>query len=196
MRCFVGFLFGTSINKISQLDDIWSSDWVLSSPAFAHFFTCDRFWFLFSNIHLVDNQKSVDRSHQNYDKLFKLCPMMTILKQSFQTNNLGQNVSVDEAMVKGKGRNPVKGSKIWCIGCPCCAYLWDFQLYAGKEKGTAEQGLSSRVVCDLCHPTLDNHGHVIYMDNFFTSIALCKKLKGFGTYTVGTLRSNRLGYPK
>ena len=34
------------------------------------------------------------------------------------------------------------------------------------------------------------------MDNFFTSIALCITLKGFGTYTVGTLRLNRLGYPK
>lgn len=45
-------------------------------------------------------------------------------------------------------------------------------------------------------PYLDNHGHATYMDNFFTSIALCKKLKGFGSYTVGTLRSNRLGYPK
>ena len=39
IRCFIGFLFGTSINKISQLDDIWSSDWVFSlaqlSPTFS-----------------------------------------------------------------------------------------------------------------------------------------------------------------
>ena len=155
----------------------------------------------------MDNQKAVDRNHKDYDKLNKIRAMITILKKSFQSNfNLGQNVSVDEAMVKGKGRNSIKqympmkpvkrGSKLWCIGCSCCAYLWDFQLYAGKEKGTAEQGLSSRVVCDLCHPTLDDPGHVIYMDNFFTSIALCKKLESFGTYTVGTLCSNRLGYPK
>ncbi|XP_022804152.1 piggyBac transposable element-derived protein 3-like [Stylophora pistillata] len=151
IRCFIGFLFGTSINKNSQLDDIWSSDWVVASPAFAHFFTRDRFWALLSNIHLADNEKSVDRNHQDYDKLYKIRPMVTILKQSFQTNySLGQNVSVDEAVVKGKGRNPVKqympmkpkkrGSKLWCIGCSCCAHLWDFQLYAGKEKGTAEQG--------------------------------------------------------
>ncbi|XP_022779646.1 piggyBac transposable element-derived protein 4-like [Stylophora pistillata] len=53
-----------------------------------------------------------------------------------------------------------------------------------------------RRVCDLCHPTLDNRGPVIYMDNCFSSIALSKTLKGFGIYTLGTLRSNRLGYPK
>lgn len=115
-------------------------------PTFLH----DRFWALLSNIHLADNEKSVDRDHQDYDKLYKIHPMMTILKQSFQINySLGQNVSVDKAMVKGKGHNPVKqytpkkpikwGSKLWCIGCSCCAYVWDFQLYAGKEKGTAEQ---------------------------------------------------------
>lgn len=95
----------------------------------------DRFWALLSNIHLADNEKSVDRDHQDYDKLYKIHPMMTILKQSFQINfSLGQNVSVDKAMVKGKGHNPVKqympkkpikwGSKLCCIGCSCCAYIF------------------------------------------------------------------------
>ena len=99
----------------------------------AHFFTCDRFWPLVSNIHHVDNEKYVDRNHQDYDK------------PSFQNNySLGQNVSMDEAMVKGKGHNPVKqympmkpikqGEKLWCIGCSCCAYLRDFQLSASKER--------------------------------------------------------------
>ena len=33
------------------------------------------------------------------------------------------------------------------------------------------------------------------MENFFSSVALCKKLHGFGTYSVGTLRPNRKDYP-
>ena len=206
MRCFIGFLYGTSINKVSELDDVWSTDWVLASPAFANFFIRDRFWALFSNLHLADNTKALNRTHPDFDKLFKIRPLIKILKKSFQDNyNLGQNVSVDEAMVKGKGRNPLKqympmkpvkrGSKLWCMGCSCCAYLWDFQIYTGKEKNSVEKNLSSRVVCDLCHPALDNRGHVVYIDNFFTSLALCKKLETFGIYTVGTLRSNRKGYP-
>ncbi len=32
MRCFIGFLYGTPINQIGQLDDVWSTDWVLASP--------------------------------------------------------------------------------------------------------------------------------------------------------------------
>ena len=207
IRCFIGFLFGISINKVAEINDIWSSDWVVACPAFACFFTKDRFWALWTNIHLADNEKAPPKESPAFDKLYKVRPIMKILGKSFQENfNLGQNVSVDEAMVKGKGRNPVKqympakpikrGSKLWCIGCSCCAYLWDFQLYAGKEDNAPEGGLSTRVVCDLCHPLLDDKHHVIYMDNFFSSVALCKKLKGFGTYSVGTLRANRKDYPE
>ena len=160
---------------------------------------------MYTNIHLAD-EKALSKDQPDFDKLYKLRPIIEILKASFQKRyNVGQNVSVDEAMVKGKIRNPIMqympqkpikhGSKLWCIGCSCCAYLWDFQIDSGKEKH-AEEGLCTRVVCDLCHPNLDNCGHAIYLDNFFTSIALCKKLKQFGSYTVGTLRSNRKGYPE
>ena len=38
MRCFIGFLFGSSINKVGEINDIWSSDWVVACPAFANFF--------------------------------------------------------------------------------------------------------------------------------------------------------------
>ena len=41
----------------------------------------------------------------------------------------------------------------------------------------------------MCHPLLDDKNHFIY------SMALCKKLKGFGTHSVGTLRANRKDYP-
>ena len=37
MRCFIGFLFGISINNVAEINDIWSSDWVVACPAFANF---------------------------------------------------------------------------------------------------------------------------------------------------------------
>lgn len=123
--------------------------------------------------------QSVNRDHHDFDKLFKIRPIIKILKNSFRDYyNFGQNVSVDKAMVKGKGWNPLKqympmkpvkrGSKLWCIGCSCYANLWDFQIYTGKVKHSLEKKFSHRVVCDLCHPALDNRGHVVYIDNFFT----------------------------
>lgn len=67
-------------------------------------------------------------------------------------------------------------------------------MYVGKVDNVFEGGLSIRVVCDLCYFFFDDNYYVIYMDNFFSSVVLCKKLKGFGTYSVGILRVNRKDY--
>ena len=103
MRCFIGFLYGISINKIAEISDIWSSDWVVASRAFAKFFTKDRFWDLWSSVHLADNERAPQRGTGDFDKLYKVRPIMDIMGRSFKNN-----FSVDEAMVKGKGRNPLK----------------------------------------------------------------------------------------
>ena len=112
MHCFIGFLYGISINKIAEISDIWSSDWVVASPAFASFLGKDRFRALWSSVHLADNERAHQRGTREFNKLYKVRPIMDILGRSFKNNfNLGQNVSVDEAMVKGKGCNPLKQSK-------------------------------------------------------------------------------------
>jgi len=71
---------------------------------------------------------------------------MEMLSKFFKEDfNLGQNVSVDGAMVKGKGCNPLKqympakpikrNSQLRPIGCICYVYLWKFQILAGKKAG-------------------------------------------------------------
>ena len=110
------------------------------------FFTKDRFRALWSFLHLADNERAPQRSAWDVDKLYKVRPTMDILTRSFKDNfSLSHNVSVDEAMVKGKGRNPIKQympakpskreSKLHCLGCSYYAYLWDFQINAGKKAG-------------------------------------------------------------
>ena len=54
----------------------------------------------------------------------------------------GQELSIDEAMIKYKGHargkvrmhnKPVKmGFKVWCCCCSCCGYLCTFQAYEGR----------------------------------------------------------------
>ena len=51
--------------------------------------------------------------------------------------------------------------------------VFDMQVYTGKVAGTVEHGLAYRVVNDLCEPHLPSgNNHVVYMDNFFTSLPL------------------------
>lgn len=94
-----------------------------------------------------------------------------------QSYSIGQYASVDEHMVKGKGKNsfkqylpmkPIKrGTKIWEVACSCCGYLFDFQVYTGKANGVSENGLAHRVVVDLVSQLRDQ-GIVVCIDNFFT----------------------------
>jgi hypothetical protein len=42
---------------------------------------------------------------------------------------------------------------------------------------------------------MENEGHVVVMDNYFTVVGLFKKLLDRGIYATGTMRSNRVGLP-
>lgn len=54
---------------------------------------------------------------------------------------------------------------------------------------------TAKLVFKLMEPYLDK-GHELYMDNFYNSVDLSKKLLFHKTHTIGTLRKNRKGDPK
>ena len=207
IRAFVGLLFGMGLHKVPEMKHYFSADWVLGVPAFAQVFTSKRWHQLWNYLHLADNDDLTrpKKGEQGYDKIWKIRPMFVELVPSFQDHfYIGQNVSVDEIMIKGKGKNPIKqylpmkpikrGSKIWALACSDCAYVYDLQVYLGKQ-GNTEHGLAHRVVTDLCLLNLGPNNHVVYMDNFFTGIPLIRQLENAGIYSVGTIRNNRSLYP-
>jgi len=68
-------------------------------------------------------------------------------------------------------------------------------VYTGKVESAVELGLAHRVVFDLMKHYLDK-GYHLYMDNFYTSYELFTDLLRHKTGACGTVRSNRLGFPK
>ena len=42
---------------------------------------------------------------------------------------------------------------------------------------------------------LENRGHIVVLDNFFSSIPLFVDLLGKDTYATGTVKANRIGLP-
>ena len=207
IRAFVGLLFGMGLHKVPEMKHYFCADWVLGVPAFAQVFTSKRWHQLWNYLHLADNDDLTrpKKGEQGYDKIWKIRPMFVELVPSFQDHfYIGQNVSVDEIMIKGKGKNPIKqylpmkpikrGSKIWALACSDCAYVFDLQVYLGKQ-GNTEHGLAHRVVTDLCLLNLGPNNHVVYMDNFFTGIPLIRQLENAVIYSVGTIRNNRSLYP-
>ena len=75
--------------------------------------------------------------------------------------------------------------------------LCNFELYTGQQQADASEGegLTHTVVLRLMEH-LANSGRIIYTDNFYTSPALTESLRERGFHLVGTVRSNRRGFPQ
>lgn len=115
-----------------------------------------------------------------------------------------QQVSIDETMVPHKGRlsfkqyiknKPVRwGIKLWVFSEAKTGYVYNFQVYLGKEGGNAEHNLARRVVRDLISP-IENLFHHLYMDNFYCDPHLFLEIKEKKVLACGTVRANRKGFP-
>ena len=121
--------------------------------------------------------------------------------------NCGKNITIDKAMIPYKGKLSIKqrilGKPVhWRIKLfPLCdsetAYVSRFEVYLGKARdneNTSAIGKGGAVVARL---TNDFHhkGHCLFVDNWYSSLALCIFLKSGWIYLCGTTRSNRRGYP-
>ena len=146
------------------------------------------------------------REDRNYDKLFKVRPLLDAVSTTFrQEYRPSKFLSVDEGMVKYKGRlgfkqympmKPVKrGIKIWVLANSTNGYLYAMQVYTGKrDGGQPEHGLGHCVVSDLVGHLQGKNYH-IFCDNFFTSVRLVEDLLAKNLYLCGTTRSNRTDFP-
>ena len=201
---FLGMVVLMSFNNRPRLSNYWSTDPYLSSEAVAKCMPRERFMFLFRHLHLV-NETSLSSAAKKEDRHYKVRRLLSILQRPFLLSySPSQEIVVDELMIKSKGRakgrvympkKPVKrGFKLWGLSCSCCGYLCNFQLYAGKCTEKAEKGLAKRVVLDLVEPFAGVE-HVVYLDNYFTSLDLALRLLDMGLGIVGTAKANCQGFP-
>jgi hypothetical protein len=71
---------------------------------------------------------------------------------------------------------PIKhGYKIWML-CDESCYNLNFQVYTGKIGNKTETGLGQRVVLDQMSG-MEGRKHIVFMNNYFSSHELFKKLK-------------------
>ena len=206
MKAWLGLIMAMSIHKLPAIVDYWKDDWILGVPAFSSIMLRNRFQEILRYLHLNDNETMPQRDQDNYDKLYKVRPFIENLKINFQIQYHPHcEQSIDEAMVKYKGRTvlkqympmePIKrGMKLWCRADCHSGYLCDFNVYCGKDKGGLDNGLGYAVVTDSCQSIYGKY-HKIYFDNFFTSLDLIKDLYSNKTLSCGTVRAGRKNFPK
>ena len=163
--------------------------------------THDAFRQLKEYIHFVDSDKLWPRSDSRWNPLQKIKPVLDVIIRSLQKCgwSLGQTICIDESMVKYKGKfvsfvqymiaKPIKhGIKIFALCCSETGYLFNFEIYLGKEHTT--DGSPTEVVKRLlrgAHMAAHGAGRTLYTDNWYTNATVMAMIhKEFNMSMLGT----------
>ena len=203
-KIFLGINIIMGYCKNPSIDSYWSSDASLRNERISTSMSCKAFKRILGSLHLVDNVEAERSGAAQSNKLYKVSNFLNMLKQSFQTHfDLGENLTIDEMMIKFKGRSSIKqylkdkpikrGYKVWVLADTSTGYIYDFEIYSGKSM-ERQIPLGDHVVRSLTNE-LSMKFHRIYFDNFFTSPFLVEQLLADGIYCTGTLRSTRRNVP-
>ena len=205
VRAYFGFCILMGMCKLPELRDYWSTDPRLHYAPIADKISRDRFEDITRYLHFADNERLPARGNPNFHRLQKILPIISAMKKQFrEVYYPHREVSVDEAMIKFKGRSTMKqympikpikrGFKVWVLADALNGYFWDINPYVGAIRGEPCKQLGSKVVTTLTSG-LFGHYHHVYMDNFFSGISLYKTLLDNKTYACGTVQSNRKDFP-
>lgn len=206
MYSFFGMLVLMGVHQLPVVDLYWSSNPLFYVEPIATNMTSKRFKKILSNLHLNNNDNMPDHTDPNRDKLFKIRPLLDKLNKLFGSTAVGTFCqSIDESMILFKGRSSMKqfmpnkpkikrGFKVWSRCDSKTGYLYQFDVYTGKSTTLPDGGLAAAVVLALCEDIKNQLVHVTF-DNFYTSYHLMEELLSDGTYSTGTVRSNRKDLP-
>ena len=141
-------------------------------------------------IHFCDNNKALPKTHPEFDKLFKIRPVLESVVSHCRPTAAEEKLSIDEQIISTKGRPSLKqyllkksnkwGMKV-CARCGISGIIYDFEVYT--EKYDKNQTDNCKLLMDgyVLHRftrTLEkDKNYKVYFDNIVSSINLMLKLK-------------------
>ncbi|XP_045455117.1 piggyBac transposable element-derived protein 4-like [Melitaea cinxia] len=181
---------------LSRLNDFWKKDRLFSIPIFAQQMSRIRFLLIMRYLHFTSEMESED-------PLFKIRSLIDYFNNKMvECYYPAAQLTLDESMVLWRGRLSFRqfiknkrhkyGIKLYMLTEPDGLILKLRVYTGGKDLEVAGKGHAEKVVMDLLYKKI-NSGHEIYMDNFYNSFGLAKKLHDKKTYGTGTLRKNLKG---
>ena len=197
----IAILIAMGIDRRPNLDDYWSMTTFNYTPWYHKIFSRNRFEALYST---MLHASSIGDEQSKKDKIE---PFLNLLLENIQGAFYpGQDLSLDEMVVKWKGRskykmyNPNKPEKYHIKTFGLCdsatGYAYNLLIYFGKEtsyKEGLEGGQSEKVFEYLLRPL--GTGHHIFADRYYTTHSLVRYLTANKTYYTGTLMLNRKNFP-
>lgn len=214
IRALFGLLIYLGSSKIGKgsIKHFWNDEkrkWPICSALFGF----DRYRFLMRAIHFDDYRTREEAAKT--DNFAIMRELFTYINNKFQDcYEPSASLCVDEQLLRFRGRvkfkqfipsKPAKyGLKVWALVDVETLYTCMLEPYVGKQpKKDANQKTNPLAIStapyDLVLRLINRYtksGRNLTGDNWFTSIALVKKLLALETTYVGTIRKNKPQIPK
>ena len=198
MYRFIAVLIFMGFVDVKTLCRYWSTGTLYHGLWTRRLMKRDRFKAILSMLHVAEPGRN------NNDKLRCVRPLLDHMKMKCKDlYQPEENVTVDERMVKSKGRSGIRqfvkgkpirfGFKLWVLA-DMAGYTLDFDVYTGRRNQAGQHGLAYDVVVNLCQH-LANQGYRVYFDCFFTSPILIQDLFTMGLLACGACQLTRRGIP-
>ncbi|XP_046987283.1 piggyBac transposable element-derived protein 2-like [Schistocerca americana] len=159
-----------SIVHVPNTRDYWGE--VTGTHLIKTTMTVNQYEHLRKFLHFNDNSAMIPRGEKGHDRLFKIRPIIELMRSRFQTIPVEDGIS---------------------------GYAYDFEIFTGDENkpekrvtGEEDLGASANVVVRLSRILPRNMNHKLYCDNYYTSLPLLVWLHKQGIYSLGTVRRNRV----
>jgi len=200
LQQFIGISIWMSLVKLPDTRKYWNPTYKVERVS--EVMSCNRWEEIKRFIHFENNMSS-DEVKKN--KLWKIRPVLTNLREVLLTIPKEKNLCVDEQIVPFKGRSSLKkynprkphrwGYKLHVLS-GVSGFSYDFEVCSGNENVVADDevdcGASSNIVLRLSRTIESGVHHHLYFDNYFTSMSLMSALERRAIHGVGTVRLNRL----
>ncbi|XP_047124186.2 piggyBac transposable element-derived protein 1-like [Hydra vulgaris] len=200
---YVGILFYMSIYRYPNTREYWGEN---SFEPVRKTMTKNRFEELHRYLHFNDSTKMPAQGDSNFDPIFKMRPIIEYFNICFQSVPMSQRLCVDEQMCSTKmvlhirqymPAKPHKwGMKLFVL-CDTYGFSYGFELYSGASdskisNGAPDLGAAANVVSRLSQIIPDHMNHIVYFDNYYSTLPLMIYLYSRGIYSLGTVRANRI----
>jgi hypothetical protein len=197
--------------------NVRNNEYVWEEPVFQNSFVTNlmdqqRFMAIRRCVHCVNvvGISDEERRMMNVDDCFWIVdPFLKIIAENFQNYwLLDVNVNIDEGTIGFRGHhrarcfNPNKPHKYhfkaFCLNDSATSYLYNFYMYRGKDEAADPELPATAAPVKRLMQSLSGSKvyHVVYLDNWYTSMECVKWLVQNKFGCVGTIKANRKNTPK
>lgn len=201
IRHYIGIMMYMSLYRYPNLDTYWGKN------AFGAIQKCmpfKRFLAIKKYLSFQDESQRKRKGEAGYDPLFRIRTLANKLNERFDFVPKTARLCVDEQMCSTKTKHHLRqympnkphkwGVKLFVL-CDSNGYAYRFEIYNGAGDNvilpdTPDLGATSNIVIRLSQTIPNFVHHILYFDNFYTSLPLLVYLRARGIYSLGTVRGN------